>query len=87
MAQGTGERKVALIKLADDVVRGERFGIIPSDTPTRAVTPIDAATAEAQLHALGCDAWTIAQMLRDARDAFIGLTEPGSGDGGPPVHE
>jgi len=71
------DRELALIKVAEDLVRGEQFCILQLDlvgAVTRSETPVDAATAEAQLHALGCDAWTIAQMLRDARDAFNGLS-------------
>jgi hypothetical protein len=71
------DRKLALIKVADDVVLGEQFWILRLEpihgTMARSEAPIDAATAEAQLQQLGCDAWQIAQLLHDARDAFNGL--------------
>jgi len=77
------DREFALIKVTDDVVRGEQFWIIElhrvSGTVTRSEAPIDVATAETQLRALGCDTWTIAQMLRDARDVFNGLGRLPSG--------
>jgi len=65
--------------VADDAVRGEQFWIIQlervSGSVTRSETPIDAGTAETRLRALGCDTWTIAKMLGDARDAFDGLSD------------
>ena len=70
-------RRFALIKVADEVVAGERFCIIrpgvDRGAPSRRSEPLDTATAERELRTLGCDSWTIALMLRDARDAFDGL--------------
>jgi hypothetical protein len=71
------DREFAVIKVSDDESQGERFWIIRLDLVRgsigRSETPVDLATARAQLVVLGCAPAEIDDLVRGARDAFSGV--------------